>query len=99
MGNLVASGVSAPHSPSTQLRLRRGKKSAGCPCFLSEQASLWEALTLHEKFRPYVLRHLLDEGFICSVLEYGERENALGACEGVLYFKVGGVLRAQVQEG
>lgn len=92
MGNIVAGGDPAPHSPSRQLRLRRGKKSAGCPCFLSEQASLWEALTLHEKFRPYVLRHLLDEGFICSVLEHGERENSLSACDGVLYFKVSGFI-------
>lgn len=36
-----------------------------------------------------MLRHLLDEGFICSVLEHGQREHALGACEGVLYYKVG----------
>lgn len=92
MGNTVAGGVPAAHSPPALLRLRRGKKSAGCPCFLADQASTWEALTLHEKFRPYVLRHLLDEGFICSVLEHGEREHALAACEGVQYYKVGGLL-------
>lgn len=90
MGNAVASGVSSSHSPSALLRLRRGKKSTGCPCFLSEHASTWEALTLHDKFRPYVLRHLLDEGFICSLLEHGEREHALTACEGVLYYTVSG---------
>lgn len=88
MGNAVGSGVSGPHSPPPALRLRRGKRITGCPCFLSEQASTWEAVTLHDKFRAYVLRHLLDEAFICSILEHGEREHALGACEGVLYYKV-----------
>lgn len=92
MGNVVGSGVSAPHSPPALLRLRRGKRITGCPCFLSEQASTWEALTLHNEFRPYVLRHLLDEGFICSLLEHGERENSLSTCEGVLYFKVSWVI-------
>lgn len=89
MGNAVANGVPAPNSNSTLLRLRRGKKSAGCPCFLAEHASTWETLTLHDKFRSYVLRHLLDEGFICSVLEHGEREHALAACVGVQYYEVG----------
>lgn len=91
MGNAAGTELPAPHSPPVRLRLRRGKKIAGCPCFLSEQASTWEALTTHSKFRGYALRHLLDEGFICSVLENGEREHALGACEGVLYYKVSGV--------
>lgn len=89
MGNAVANGVPAPNSNSTLLRLRRGKKSAGCPCFLAEHAPTWETLTLHDKFRSYVLRHLLDEGFICSVLEHGEREHALAACAGVQYYEVG----------
>lgn len=88
MGNSAGTGKPAPHSPPSRLRLRRGKKIAGCPCFLSEQALTWEALTGHDKFRHYVLRHLLDEGFICSVLENGEREQTLVACEGVLYYKV-----------
>lgn len=88
MGNAFVSGVPAPHSPSQLLRLRKGKRNSSCPCFLSEQAPTWDMLTLDPKFRPYVLRHLLDEGLICSVLEHGEREHALTACEGVLYFKV-----------
>lgn len=89
MGNAAANGVPAPNSSSTLLRLRRGKKSAGCPCFLAEHAPTWETLALHDKFRSYVLRHLLDEGFICSVLEHGEREHALAACAGVQYYEVG----------
>lgn len=80
----------APHSPSPLLRLRKGKRNSSCPCFLSEHAPTWDLLTIDPKFRLYVLRHLLDEGLICSVLEHGEREHALAACEGVLYFKVSG---------
>lgn len=88
MGNAAGTESLAPYFSPASLQLRKGKRITGCPCVLSEQASTWEAITLHDKFRPYVLRHLLDEGFICSVLEHGEREQSLGACEGVLYFKV-----------
>lgn len=98
MGNSAGTGRPAPHSPTSRLRLRRGKKIAGCPCFLSEQTLSWEALTTHDKFRGYVLRHLLDEGFICSVLENGEREHMLGACEGVMYYKVSWAVKGMLAE-
>lgn len=88
MGNAVATGVPTPNSPSPLLRLRRGKKSVGCPCYLADEASTWESITENPKFRSYVLRHLLDEGFISSILEYGEREHALTACGGVPYYEV-----------
>lgn len=88
MGNAIASSVPAPNAPSALLRLRRGKKNVGCPCFLADEASTWEAVTQDPKFRPYVLRHLLDEGFICSILEHGEREHGLTACVGVQYYQV-----------
>lgn len=88
MGN-ATSGLPAADSSSVLLRLRKGKKNVGCPCFLADEASTWEAVTQDPKFRPYVLRHLLDEGFICSVLEHGEREHALAACSGVQYYQVG----------
>lgn len=90
MGNTIASDAPVPDPTSALLRLRKGKKNVGCPCFLADEASTWEAVTHDPKFRPYVLRHLLDEGFICSVLEHGERENSLTACAGVHYYKVGG---------
>ncbi|CAM9591597.1 unnamed protein product, partial [Scytosiphon promiscuus] len=86
MGN-ATSGLPAPDSPSTLLRLRKGKRNVGCPCFLADEASTWDAITQDPKFRPYVLRHLLDEGFICSILEHGEREHALAACSGVHYYQ------------
>ncbi|CAM9107710.1 unnamed protein product, partial [Ectocarpus fasciculatus] len=87
MGNAIASEAPVPDPTSALLRLRKGKKNVGCPCFLADEASTWEAVTHDPKFRPYVLRHLLDEGFICSVLEHGERENSLTACAGVHYYK------------
>lgn len=90
MGN--ASGIPAPNSPSAELRLRKGKKNVGCPCFLSDDASTWESITDNPKFRPYVLRHLLDEGFISSILEHGEREHGLIACGGVQYYEVSEVV-------
>lgn len=88
MGNASSGGASAPQSPTIRICLRTSKRSNGCPCFLSEHTSTWEAITQNEKFRPYVLRHLLDEGLICSVLESGERQHSLVACEGVLYYEV-----------
>lgn len=88
MGNGGSADMLISNHPPSQLRLRRGKKSAGCPCFLSNEATAWETLTRHQEFRPYVLRHLLDEAFVCSVLEHGEREHTLAACEGVQYYKV-----------
>ncbi len=91
MGN--ASGVPAPNSPSAELRLRKGKKNVGCPCFLAHEASSWESITDNPKFRPYVLRHLLDEGFISSILDHGEREHALIACGGVQYYEVSVLVR------
>lgn len=92
MGNAVATGAPTPHSPSPLLRLRKGKKNGGCPCFLADGASTWESITENPKFRSYVLRHLLDEGFISSILEHGEREHALTACGGVPYYEVRDVL-------
>lgn len=88
MGNAVATGVPTPNSPATLLRLRKGKKNVGCPCYLADEASTWESITENPKFRSYVLRHLLDEGFISSILEHGEREHALTACGGVPYYEV-----------
>ncbi|CAM9303207.1 unnamed protein product, partial [Choristocarpus tenellus] len=43
-----------------------------------------EALTTHPEFRSYVLRHLMHEGFLLSVIEYS---NEVDACEGIAYFK------------
>ena len=89
MGNAIVTGVPTPNSPSSPLlRLRKGKKNVGCPCYLADEASTWESITENPKFRSYVLRHLLDEGFISSILEHGEREHALTACEGVPYYEV-----------
>ncbi|CAM9104396.1 unnamed protein product [Discosporangium mesarthrocarpum] len=84
MGNAAGGAAPAAHDPPASLRLKRGKKTSGSPCCLADRAATWEAVTNHPHFRSYVLRNILDERFLCSILEEGD---AGSACEGVVYFK------------